>query len=142
MNLSLIPMTNKSHVRLIFAKDVCVYTLRRSIKSFLFLVIVFSCFWFIVLFNRVSILSINTATTDTTTAKTLMKPIPVPHPNEPSHRNFPNVHDSKKNHLAQDSNVIENVRNYAYQTLIKNQDTNTRDTGKISKEVSFYGKND
>lgn len=112
MNLSLIPMTNKSHVRLIFAKDVCVFTLKRSIKSFLIIVIVFTCFWFIVFFHRAS--ESSPVTTITTTTKTIIKPIPIPHLKEPHNQSFPAVHDSKNNSFARVLNKNETVSNEAY----------------------------
>lgn len=120
MHLSLIPMTNKSHVRWIFAKDVCVFTLKRSVKSVLFLVIVFACFWLTILFYRVSKSSI-TGPTTSTTSKTLIRPIPIPYSKESPNQNFPAVHESK-------NNSFENVNGGVITTKFES--------------VSFYCKND
>lgn len=114
----LVPMTNESYVRLVFAKDVCVYTFKRSMKSFLFLLIVFSCFCFAVLFYRASKLPI-TSTTNT------IKPNPFP--KAAFNENFLIEH------------AIKNVSstNGAGKTLTKNKNLNR---GVVVKEHKLHEK--
>lgn len=128
MHLSLIPMTNKSHVRLIFAKDVCVFTLKRSVKSILFFAILVSLFWFIVLFYRTSKSTIIT----TITTKTSIKPIP----KEPPNQNSPTVNVNGIVH------VNETVSNVTHQTLSKKKDVNEGAIGRKFKPVSVFFETD
>lgn len=137
MHLSLIPMTNKSHVRLIFAKDVCVLTLKRSVKSFLFLVIVLclvmSFFGISVLIHRASKLS-----TTTTTAS--IKPILFP--KQPTNPNPPNVHGNKEISIVRVLNTNETVSNVVHRTLSKSTNVNGGVIARKFKPVSLYCKND
>lgn len=76
--LRIVSVSKKPNIFIAFAKDLCVYNLKRSLKLPLQFVIVSSCLWLFLVIYLIKTLSITTVTT--------IEPIPLQ--SQSTHRNF------------------------------------------------------